>query len=192
MVGPHLRKEGIDRTMRIREVGIPPRVLVVDDNELIHDLFRRVLGSRGRDVQLGYQPGSALQGEEPDSVAAFEVDSAYHGLQALHCLEEAKHRGTSYALAFVDISMPPGWDGLTTIAHLWREDPQLEVVICSGSWDPSWDQRITELGRPDQLHTIMKPFDNLEVRRLAESLYLKRLGLRDRSESPACMAGRSS
>ena len=36
-----------------------------------------------------------------------------------------------YAMAFVDVRMPPGWDGIETIGHLWAVEPDLQIVLCT-------------------------------------------------------------
>ena len=40
-----------------------------------------------------------------------------------------------YAMAFVDVRMPPGWDGVETIARIWEVDPELQVVVCTAYAD---------------------------------------------------------
>ena len=49
--------------------------------------------------------------------------------------QSALQRGSPYAVAFVDMLMPPGWDGLETIDQLWSVDPELEIVICTAFTD---------------------------------------------------------
>ena len=34
-------------------------------------------------------------------------------------------------MAFVDVRMPPGWDGIETISRIWEVYPELQVVICT-------------------------------------------------------------
>jgi signal transduction histidine kinase len=78
-----------------------------------------------------------------------------------------------YAVAFVDMRMPPGWDGVETIEHLWHVDPELQVVLCTAFSDLAWDYVIQRLGRSDQLLILRKPFDAIEVWQLASSLTQK-------------------
>jgi signal transduction histidine kinase/DNA-binding response OmpR family regulator len=66
--------------------------------------------------------------------------------------------------------MPPGWDGVETIEHLWRIDPALQVVLCTALVDLAWDQVSHRLGQSDQLLILRKPFDSIEVWQLASSL----------------------
>ena len=83
-------------------------------------------------------------------------------------------QGKPFAVAFVDMRMPPGWDGIKTIAELWKADPNLQVVICSAYSDHSWSQINEELGNSDRLLILKKPFDNAEVLQLTTALIAKR------------------
>jgi signal transduction histidine kinase len=78
--------------------------------------------------------------------------------------------GNPYALAFVDVRMPPGWDGIETIRNLWQADPYLQVVLCTAHSDYTWNQIRDHLGQSERLLILKKPFDNLEVRQLANAL----------------------
>jgi EAL domain-containing protein (putative c-di-GMP-specific phosphodiesterase class I)/FixJ family two-component response regulator len=73
-------------------------------------------------------------------------------------------------MAFVDVRMPPGWDGIETIIRLWEADPDVQIVICTAHSDYSWEETLDKLGRADCFIVLKKPFDNIEVLQLAESL----------------------
>ena len=152
------------------------RVLVIDDTEAIHLDFRKVIGtSRSGDNQVD-QAAAALFGDAPATETGdvpFEIDSAYQGQQGLQCVERAVAEGRPYAVAFVDVRMPPGWDGIETVERLWQADPDLQVVICTAHSDYSWDAMATRLSQSDQLLLLKKPFDNIEVRQLAANLGAK-------------------
>src|SRR5437016_6107206 len=81
--------------------------------------------------------------------------------------------GRPYAMAFVDVRMGPGWDGIETTAKLWEADPDLQVVICTAHSDYSWDGMVAKLGHSDRLVILKKPFDNVEVQQLANALTQK-------------------
>jgi diguanylate cyclase (GGDEF)-like protein/PAS domain S-box-containing protein len=66
--------------------------------------------------------------------------------------------------------MPPGWDGVTTIEHIWRHDPDVQVVICTAYSDHGWDDILDRLGWTDRLLILKKPFDHIEVAQLACAL----------------------
>lgn len=158
------------------------RILIVDDNAEIHLDFRKLLSS-DKESDLT-QAEMDLFGETstllpcPTADTSYQIDSAYQGEEALALVEKAMEDGCPYRMVFVDIRMPPGWDGIDTIERLWKIDPQLEIVICSAYSDYSWRQIVNRLGRTDQFLVLRKPFESVEVRQLALSL-LAKSSLRD-------------
>ena len=147
------------------------RILVIDDNEAIQDDFRKILAG---DVNGGAvdESRAAFFGEAAPVAddLAFEVDSALQGQEGLERVRQSLRDGRPNAVAFVDVRMPPGWDGIETIGHLWREDPDLLVVICTAYNDYNWSEMTQQLGSVDRWLVLKKPFDNVEVRQLAASL----------------------
>jgi diguanylate cyclase (GGDEF)-like protein len=76
-------------------------------------------------------------------------------------------------MAFVDMRMPPGWDGLKTIEHLWKADPDVQVVICSAHTDYDWTEVVERLGHSDKLLVLRKPAEPIEVLQCATALSRK-------------------
>lgn len=151
------------------------RILVVDDNPSIHGDFRKILCS-SNDTTLRLKSAEAtLFGEETSTVskAAFEVDSAFQGQEGLAKVQQAVAEGHPYVLAFVDIRMPPGWDGVETVDRIWQADPNVQIVICTAYSDYSWEQMSVRFGASDSLVILKKPFDNVEVLQLAHTLSTK-------------------
>ncbi len=153
------------------------RILIVDDNPSIHDDFRRVLirdhsATNNLDADAAALFGTAAP-QAPQTDHSFVVDSALQGEEALAKVTDACAAGHPYALAFVDMRMPPGWDGLTTISHLWEVDPELLVVICTAYSDRSWEEIQHTLSEPDRWLVLKKPFDQVEVLQLAHALTKK-------------------
>jgi PAS domain S-box-containing protein len=148
------------------------RILVVDDNRAVHDDFRKILCS-GQETSPGLTAAEQLLFGESAStgqVPAFEIDSAYQGEEGLAKARQAAAAGRPYALAFVDVRMPPGWDGVETSVHLWQHCPDLQIVICTAYSDYSWNSMLARLGNNDQLVILKKPFDTMEVLQLANAL----------------------
>jgi PAS domain S-box-containing protein len=102
--------------------------------------------------------------------ANFTVDSAFQGQEGFEKIKAAHAAGRPYALAFVDVRMPPGWDGIETIENIWKVDPDVQVVVCTAYSDYSWADMIERLGHSDRLLILRKPFDNIEVLQLATAL----------------------
>ncbi len=100
----------------------------------------------------------------------FEVSPAYQGQEGLRMLRKEFEAGLPYAMAFVDVRMPPGWDGIETSARLWEVDPCLQIVICTAYMDYCWEEMVAKLGRTDRFVILKKPFDAVEVLQLASAL----------------------
>lgn len=151
------------------------RILIIDDTESIHADFRRTLGSNCADDAMA-DDEAVLFGDATSKNtrrAVFEIDSATQGQEGHEKVRLAVEQGRPYAVAFVDMRMPPGWDGVETIEHLWREDPELQVVICTAYSDYSWHKVLERLGVNDKLLILKKPFDTAEVSQLAMALTQK-------------------
>jgi PAS domain S-box-containing protein len=152
------------------------RILVVDDNPTIHADFRKILAPTGpSDAQVA-QAESQLFGQTappPVALPTYQLDFASQGQDGLSLVEAAVREGRPYALAFVDVRMPPGWDGIETVAHLWQQDPELPIVICTAYSDYSWSEMTARLAHPDNLVVLRKPFEAVEVLQLAHSLTRK-------------------
>jgi two-component system, NtrC family, sensor kinase len=149
------------------------RGLLVDDMPAIHEDFRKILVPP--DVTPLDDLEAALFGpSEPATVQRFELDSAFQGREALDLVEAARDAGRPYAFAFVDMRMPPGWNGIETIEHLWQVDPGLPVVICTAYSDQSWDEVAERIGGTDRVVILHKPVNPAEVTELAGKLAARR------------------
>ncbi len=147
------------------------RILVIDDNAAIHDDFRKIFTYAKSETLDDAE--SAFFNETPEGAEIdldIEIDSAHQGQEGLQKVITAIRQGMPYAMAFVDMRMPPGWDGLTTIERIWEVSPDLQIVICSAYSDNSWTDICKRLGRSDRLLILKKPFDNAEVCQLALAL----------------------
>ncbi|MBC5763299.1 ATP-binding protein [Ramlibacter albus] len=154
------------------------RILLIDDVRSIHEDFERILAPHPAVSELE-ELGSELFGEPAGKGGgSFELDSAYQGQEGLAKLQASLRDGRPYAVAFVDMRMPPGWDGLETIEHLWATDPQLQVVVCTAYSDYPWDEFVSRLDAGDNLLILKKPFDPAEVMQLARALAAKWAGAR--------------
>jgi len=152
------------------------RILLADDMPAIHEDFRKTLVPQASASAEFNIIEAALFGDEAapaDGAVAFELDSAYQGQEALGLVQASLAAGRPYALAFVDMRMPPGWDGVETIERLWQADSRLQVVICTAYSDTSWDEVLTRLDARGRLLILKKPFDAIEVRQLADALTVK-------------------
>src|SRR5204863_9282346 len=116
------------------------RILVIDDNPAIHQDFEKILVREQR-VDTGLsQVEKILFGDTVPATLhpSFELHFAHQGSQGVSLVERAAAKGEPFALAFIDMRMPPGWDGLETIEHLWAADSDVQIVICSAHSDYDW------------------------------------------------------
>ncbi len=148
------------------------RILIIDDNPSIHEDIRKILDSREDNNDDLDETKTLLFDEKPvaSDKTAFEIESAFQGQDGLRKVQEAEDAGRPFALAFVDVRMPPGWDGVETINRIWQTHPQIQVVICTAYSDYSWEEMIRRIGKSDSLVILKKPFDNIEVLQLAHAL----------------------
>ncbi len=148
------------------------RILVVDDNAEIHKDFRKIL-SHG--IKPATDNDEAILFGLPDTIDAheYEIDSAYQGQEALDLVKRSLLDQNPYALAFIDMRMPPGWDGVETIKQIWAVDPCIQMVICSAYSDHSWEDITRELGNSDNLLILKKPFEIIEINQMASALTRK-------------------
>jgi len=152
------------------------RILVVDDNASIHDDFWKILARDNTEEDDLARANAELFGQPvavPGKGPGFEVVAAFQGQDGLAAVREAAQSGRPFAMAFVDVRMPPGWDGIETTARLWEADPDLQIVICTAYSDYSWDEMTARLGVSDRMVILKKPFDVVEVLQLANTLTAK-------------------
>ncbi|HUR46907.1 MAG TPA: response regulator [Candidatus Saccharimonadales bacterium] len=151
------------------------RILVIDDNAAIHDDIRKIL-ARPKSGSASFEDQDALlfgKPTETSNSASFEIDSALQGQEGLELVRKSLEADQPYALAFVDVRMPPGWDGVETIARIWQIYPELQVVICTAYSDYSWEDITRKFGHSDNVLILKKPFDNIEVLQMAHALTKK-------------------
>src|SRR5258708_29922255 len=148
------------------------RILVIDDNAAIHDDVRRILAWDEKRSEFDELEARVFGGITPTHAEQLQyvIHSAHQGEEGYQMVCEALSRGERYAAAFIDMRMPPGWNGVETIERIWGKDPSLQIVICTAFSDQSWTDLIKRFGATDRLLILKKPFDPIEVSQLACSL----------------------
>ncbi|MBV4477113.1 GGDEF/EAL domain-containing response regulator [Pseudomonas botevensis] len=160
--------------MSAQPVRVNRRVLIVDDTASIHDDFKKILcPATTEDNGLDATESLLFGTPSANRAVHFELDSAFQGQEALAKLEAALAAENPYAMAFIDMRMPPGWDGLETIERLWQVDPKLQVALCTAYSDYSWEDIDGRLELNDRLLILKKPFDAIEIRQMASALTVK-------------------
>ncbi|WDH25983.1 EAL domain-containing protein [Pseudomonas chlororaphis] len=150
------------------------RILIVDDTTSIHEDFRKILACTDAPGDSLSDAEAALFGTPVSaSLEHFFLDSAFQGREALDKVQAALDHDAPYAMAFIDMRMPPGWDGLETIERLWQVDPKLQIALCTAYSDYSWEDIAERLQLGDRLLILKKPFDAIEIRQMASALTVK-------------------
>jgi diguanylate cyclase (GGDEF)-like protein len=154
---------------------ITNRILVVDDDVLLIEEYLRCLGE-------DYEPDSAtttlselekvLFGDEVDETGAarFSVDTRDQGEKAIEAVEDAIRAGKKYSIVFLDIRMPPGMDGIEAAKRIRKLDPDVNIVIVTGSVSAEIDNLDAEVPPADKIFFFKKPFHAAECRQLAAAL----------------------
>jgi CheY-like chemotaxis protein len=144
------------------------RILVVDDNKAIHDDFRKILSPDEATRAALNITETVLFGNpvNEERQTQFEIDSAYQGDEGVNRVKEALAKKRPYAMAFVDMRMPPGWDGIKTAQNILEIDPEIQIVICTAYSEYSWKEMLDLMGNGERVAILKKPFDTVEALRL--------------------------
>ena len=142
-------------------------ILVVDDTPSIHDDFRKIFAGLTPKSSRLDEVTAQLFGPEPvREKAIYQLDFASQGQEALEMVRTAMVNQRPYSMAFLDVQMPPGWDGVQTLREIWKIAPDLHVVICTAYSNYSIEE-IQNVGPSDQVVVLKKPFDAIEVLQMA-------------------------
>ena len=155
------------------------KILVIDDNQAVHQDYRKVLELKRDESQLDELESLLFDDAQPKVAVpqpSFKIDSAYQGEDGLELVKESLEAESPYSMAFIDMRMPPGWNGIKTAQEIWKIDGNMPIVICTAYTDHTWEEIITELPRSELLLILKKPFDNIELKQMAASQsYLRTL-----------------
>jgi diguanylate cyclase (GGDEF)-like protein len=151
------------------------RILVVDDDVLLISEYLRCLGE-------DFEPDFAtttltdlekvLFGDDTDErgAAKFDVHSRNQGAAAVEAVAAAVEAGQPYSIVFIDIRMPPGMDGIEAAKKIRTLDPNVNIVVVTGSVSPAPEALGKQIPPADKVFFFQKPFHALECRQLAAAL----------------------
>jgi signal transduction histidine kinase/DNA-binding response OmpR family regulator len=154
------------------------RILIVDDNEAIHEDIKNILLGRRIKIdphqeELGKELFDEVPAPQAGQGCPYELDDAYQGEEAIAKVDMMARAGRPYSLVFMDVRMPPGIDGIQTVRRIWKSNPQTEVVLCTAYSDYSWEEILAQLGHSEHLLFIRKPIDAVAIKQLALTLTTK-------------------
>ncbi len=164
-----------DSDMRWEPAGLdwaqeePVRVLVIDDDPNIHRDFERILTQSEEDEDALER--HLFGASTPASIRVpLQIEHRYQGPEGWQAVAEAVEAQQPYSIAFVDMRMPPGPDGLQTIERIWELDSDIYVVVCTAYSDHSWSELSERLRLPDRWFIMRKPVDVMEIRQLVAAI----------------------
>ncbi|UCH95791.1 MAG: response regulator [Candidatus Aminicenantes bacterium] len=163
--------------MNADRMDMSPRVIIIDDNPDIFKDFCKILCQEDNSNGLNMMEADLfdhhrhLAGYSPKFKC--ELRYASQGKEGIKQVKKAREEGKPFSLAFVDMRMPPGWDGIETIKYMWEIDPFIQIVICTAYSDYSWEEIVRNTGCTDNLLILKKPFDHAEVSQITIAMTTK-------------------
>jgi signal transduction histidine kinase len=154
------------------------RILVADDERALLDSYRTVLS----DVSPSLGKGSAIESLEAklfggsSSTApapTFTPVLCRGGEEAVQTISSASPHDAPFPVAFLDVRMPPGIDGIETAARIRALDPDINIVIVTGYADSHLSEIAQRVPPVDKLYYVSKPFQKMELQQLVLALTAK-------------------
>jgi diguanylate cyclase (GGDEF)-like protein len=165
------------------ENGNPPiRVLVVDDEPAIVDAYRQIFSGPSEDAAAARRNlGAKLFGAAasvtrlrlPSNALTFEAVYCQGAEAAVAAVRDALSADKPFAVAFLDMRMSPGPDGIWAAAHIREIDPAIEISICTAYSDIDPIDIGGRVPPEDKLSYLQKPFHPHEIRQMAIALASK-------------------
>ena len=156
------------------------RVLIVDDDQELWTAYQTVLAPKPvpktelKQLLDMFSSDDGLDKTDDYTHSEdYELSFFAQGKEAFEHILEEKSSCRMYAVAFIDVRMPPGWDGIKTAQKIRAIDPEIEIVIVTAYTDVPRSQIVRDIGAPDKLLYLRKPFDNEELTQIALQLTTK-------------------
>ena len=151
------------------------RVLIVDDEDGIHGDFKDMLNPSA--TQLTDQLAADLLEEGSQNKTAFlppfELLHATSGEEAYDIIRMGKESNRPIAVAYIDVRMPPGIDGVEAIRRIRQIEKDIELVIMTAYTDKPLPEIIRDMELLHKLLYIRKPFAPEEIQQITLALVEK-------------------
>lgn len=147
------------------------RILLIDDNKEIWDVFRSILSPCEESNPSGRLLANLLNPSCPmEQKPTFNLSFAKQGQEGVELIQKSIEENTPFAVVFMDIRMPPGWNGMQTGAKIREIDPSIQIVVVTAYSDYSLSEIVRTIGAPEKLLFLRKPFDPDELTQMALAL----------------------
>ncbi|MBN1847343.1 MAG: response regulator [Deltaproteobacteria bacterium] len=134
------------------------RILAIDDEQVMLDHYRDAL---------------ALLNTAGESEYDFDVVLCKQGDEAVNVVKKAVDKGYPFAVAFLDLHLPPGPDGIWAGEQIRRLDPNINFVIVTGLLNVNPREISRRIPPEDKILYVQKPFHLQELRQFAAALGAK-------------------
>ena len=152
------------------------RVLIVDDEAGIHTDFQDMLNPSGAQASTDHLAGILLDEDLEDTTAflpSFELLHATGGEEAYEIIRAAKKSNRPIAVAYIDVRMPPGIDGVETIRRIRQIEKDIELIIMTAYTDKPLPEIVRDMELLHKLLYIRKPFAPEEIQQITRALVEK-------------------
>ncbi|MBF0621065.1 MAG: response regulator [Magnetococcales bacterium] len=142
------------------------RILVIDDDAQLLDTYREILHPPVRQhSQL--EDFLGLSQEQKTILPDFEITTAAQGAEGVELVEHALEADKPFAVAFVDVRMPPGIDGVETVRRIREVDDNIYIIMVTAYSDRSVDEM--QLAARHDVVLARKPLGHEEIIQLARN-----------------------
>ncbi|QTA83208.1 Two component system response regulator/histidine kinase, PAS domain-containing [Desulfonema limicola] len=157
-----------------------PRILIADDDKSILSLYSKVLA--GNKTAQAMFTDATLEGlacklfgktEKDERALSFDLTTCHQAEEALEKVQESINNQDPFSVAFLDVRMPPGPDGIWAAQEIRKIDPHVEIVIVTGYSDIHPREIAKKVPPAHKLLYLQKPFHTYELEQFAFSLSVK-------------------
>ncbi|MEI6984501.1 MAG: EAL domain-containing protein [Rhodospirillaceae bacterium] len=159
-----------------------PRVLIVEDDDQILNGYAAVLSRGPNGVVFGDETARRLSelsfdlfGDKSsyDCEESFDLCLCHQAAEAIQAVVAANREQRPFAVAFIDVRLPPGPDGIALGECIRALDPLTNIVIITGFSDLPPEEIAKRIPPPDKLLYCQKPLHAAELRQFAMAMSAK-------------------
>lgn len=152
-------------------------IIFIDDENDILESYKSIFNIESTNELQGLVEN--LFGDEPvPNVKRVDKDkykvlTASQGEEGIEKIIKEKNDGDAVKVAFIDMRMPPGINGVETAKRIRELDDKIEIVMVTAYSDHTFSDVVDQIGSPDKILYLKKPFDSQEIIQLAYNLCVK-------------------
>ncbi len=134
------------------------RIIVIDDEPSILELYKYIFSEKTSDVKFS----------DENIITKFDISVANSGEKGFEVVKDKTENEQPIAVAFIDMKMDPGWNGIETAKKLRSIDDRIYIVIVTGFTEYNIDQIQNELKH--DVFFLHKPFKHKEIFQMARNI----------------------